>query len=168
MMGVLLANIAMWTGRPTVAIERSQEARRLFQEIGDRWGEVQSIAPAARALGCLGRVDEAEALHAEVATFTDALGDPGLVAIPASVAGALAGHLGDGERSAREFQADLERRQVTREVRCPKCQAANKVREPYCLRCAEPLTDPAPPCQNCGKVCALGSRFCIHCGGPLR
>ena len=108
MMGVLLANVAMWTGRPTVAIERSREARLLFQEIGDRWGEVQSIAPAARALGCLGRVDEAEALHAEVATFTDELGDPGLVAIPASVAGALAGHLGDGERAQREFQTGID------------------------------------------------------------
>jgi class 3 adenylate cyclase/tetratricopeptide (TPR) repeat protein len=108
MMGVLLANVAMWTGRPTVAIERSREARVLFQEIGDRWGEVQSIAPAARALGCLGRVDEAEALHAQVATFTDELGDPGLVAIPASVAGALAGHLGDGERARREFQTGID------------------------------------------------------------
>jgi len=107
MMGVLLANVAMWTGRPTVAIERSREARVLFQEIGDRWGEVQSVAPVVRALGCLGRVEEAEALHAEVATFTDALGDPGLVAIPASVAGALAGHLGDGERSQREFQTGI-------------------------------------------------------------
>ncbi len=108
MMGVLLANVAMWTGRPTVAIERAREARLLFQEIGDRWGEVQSIAPAARALGCLGRVEEAEALHAEVATFTDELGDPGLVAIPASVAGALAGHLGDGERAQREFQTGID------------------------------------------------------------
>jgi class 3 adenylate cyclase/tetratricopeptide (TPR) repeat protein len=108
MMGVLLANVAMWTGRPTVAIERSQEARRLFQEIGDQWGEVMSIAPAARALGCLGRVEEAEALHAEVATFTDALGDPGLVAIPAAVAGALAAHLGDGERAQREFQTGID------------------------------------------------------------
>jgi class 3 adenylate cyclase/tetratricopeptide (TPR) repeat protein len=108
MMGVLLANVAMWTGRPTVAIERSREARRLFQEIGDRWGEVQSIAPAARALGCLGRLDEAEALHAEVATFTDELGDPGLVAIPAAVAGALATHLGDAERAQRSFQTAID------------------------------------------------------------
>jgi class 3 adenylate cyclase/tetratricopeptide (TPR) repeat protein len=108
MMGVLLANVAMWTGRPTVAIERARAARLLFQEIGDQWGEVQSIAPAARALGCLGRVDEAEALHAEVASFTDALGDPGLVSIPAAVAGALAGHLGDGERAQRELQKGID------------------------------------------------------------
>jgi class 3 adenylate cyclase/tetratricopeptide (TPR) repeat protein len=108
MMGVLLANVAMWTGRPAAAIDRATEARRLFQEIGDRWGEVQSIAPAARALGCLGRLDEAEALHGEVATFTDELGDRGLVAIPAAVAGALAAHLGDGERAQREFQKGID------------------------------------------------------------
>jgi serine/threonine protein kinase len=70
--------------------------------------------------------------------------------------------------SAREIKADLERKRVTTELTCPKCQHSNKVREPYCLKCAEPLTDPAPPCQNCGKVCAMGSRFCIHCGSPMR
>ena len=108
MMGVLLANVAMWTGRPMVAIERSREARLLFQEIGDRWGEVMSVAPAARALGALGRIDEAEALHDEVASFTDELGDPGLVAIPAVVAGALASHIGDAERARREYQAGID------------------------------------------------------------
>jgi class 3 adenylate cyclase/tetratricopeptide (TPR) repeat protein len=108
MMGVLLANVAMWSGRPQVAIERSSEARRLFQEIGDRWGEVMSIAPAARAYGCLGRLDEAEALHAEVAAFTAELGDKGLVAIPAVVAGALASHLGDAERAQREYQTGID------------------------------------------------------------
>ncbi len=108
MMGVLLANVAMWTGRPAVAIDRSLEARRLFQEIGDQWGEVMSIAPAARALGALGRLDEAEALHDEVASFTDELGDPSLVAIPAVVAGALASHVGDAERARSEYQTGLD------------------------------------------------------------
>jgi tetratricopeptide (TPR) repeat protein len=108
MMGVLLANVAMWTGRPTVAIERSREARSQFQEIRDQWGEVMSIAPAARALGALGRIDEAEALHDEVASFTDELGDPSLVAIPAVVAGALASHIGDAERAQREYQTGLD------------------------------------------------------------
>jgi serine/threonine protein kinase len=70
--------------------------------------------------------------------------------------------------SAREIKADLERRRVTTEVACPKCQATNKVREPYCSRCAEPLTDPAPPCANCGKTNRMGSRYCIHCGSLLR
>jgi serine/threonine protein kinase len=70
--------------------------------------------------------------------------------------------------SAREIKADLDRRRVTTELGCPKCQTVNKVREPYCKKCAEPMTDPAPPCQNCGKICAMGSRFCIHCGSPMR
>jgi serine/threonine protein kinase len=70
--------------------------------------------------------------------------------------------------TAREIKADLEKRQVTREVACPKCHHTNKVREPYCARCAEPLTDPAPPCHNCGKTNRMGSRYCIHCGNHLR
>jgi hypothetical protein len=70
--------------------------------------------------------------------------------------------------SAREIKADLERRRVTREVTCPKCQAANKVRTPYCTKCAEPLTDPTAPCSSCGKNNRMGSRFCIHCGNRLR
>ena len=70
--------------------------------------------------------------------------------------------------SAREIKADLEKRQVTREVACPKCKHTNKVREPYCARCAEPLTDAAPPCHNCGKTNRMGSRYCIHCGNHLR
>jgi serine/threonine-protein kinase len=70
--------------------------------------------------------------------------------------------------SAREIKADLERRQVTREVSCPKCQQTNPVREPYCSRCAEPLTDLTPPCHHCGQANRMGSRCCIHCGNRLR
>jgi predicted Ser/Thr protein kinase len=70
--------------------------------------------------------------------------------------------------SAREFKADLEKRQVTRERTCPRCRTANKVREPYCSKCAEALTDPTPPCHHCGKVNRMGSRCCIHCGNRLR
>jgi serine/threonine protein kinase len=70
--------------------------------------------------------------------------------------------------SAREFKADLERRQVTKEVSCPECQTINKVREPYCFKCATPLTDPSPPCTHCGKLNRMGSRCCIYCGNRLR
>lgn len=71
--------------------------------------------------------------------------------------------------SAREIRADLDKRQVTRETICPKCQAANKAREyPYCLKCGEALTDPTPPCHHCGKPNRMGSRCCIHCGNRLR
>lgn len=70
--------------------------------------------------------------------------------------------------TAKEFKADLERQRVTKEVNCPKCQASNKVREPFCTKCAEPLTDPTPPCHYCGKTNRMGSRCCIHCGNRLR
>ena len=70
--------------------------------------------------------------------------------------------------SSREFRTDLERRQITRETLCPRCQAANPVRQPYCRQCAAFLTDPSPPCGQCGKGNHLGSRFCIHCGQRLR
>jgi serine/threonine protein kinase len=70
--------------------------------------------------------------------------------------------------SASEIRADLERREVRYDLSCPKCQAVNKVREPYCAKCAEPLTDPTPPCNYCGKTNRMGSRCCIHCGNRLR
>src|SRR6516162_11516403 len=70
--------------------------------------------------------------------------------------------------SAREFKTDLERQRVTTEVSCPKCKTVNKVRTPYCSKCAEALTDPTAPCTSCGKFNRMGSRCCIHCGNRLR
>ncbi len=80
----------------------------------------------------------------------------------------LSEDVNDRYHSAAEIKRDLERRQVTREVACPKCNATNKVREPYCVRCAESLTDPTPPCHHCGQTNRMGSRYCIHCGNRMR
>jgi tRNA A-37 threonylcarbamoyl transferase component Bud32 len=80
----------------------------------------------------------------------------------------LAEDANDRYFSARELQADLEKRRVTRESPCPACGQINKVREPYCSRCAQPLTEPMPPCNHCGKINRMGSRCCIHCGNRLR
>jgi hypothetical protein len=52
-------------------------------------------------------------------------------------------------------------------MNCPKCQTTNQVRDPYCCRCGEPLTDSAPPCHHCGQLNRMGSRWCIHCGNRL-
>ncbi len=79
----------------------------------------------------------------------------------------LAEDLSERYFSCREFKADLEKRQVTREAPCSKCQSTNPVRQPYCGQCAAALTDFAPPCQQCGKNNRLGSRWCIHCGHRL-
>jgi predicted Ser/Thr protein kinase len=70
--------------------------------------------------------------------------------------------------SAREIKRDLEQQRVTKEVACPKCRTTNKVRTPYCSKCAEPLTEPTAPCGSCGKDNRMGSRCCIHCGNRLR
>jgi serine/threonine protein kinase len=69
--------------------------------------------------------------------------------------------------SARELKNDLARRQVSEKAVCPKCHTTNRVREPYCCKCGEPLTDLTPPCNHCGKENRMGSRCCIYCGNRL-
>jgi serine/threonine protein kinase len=80
----------------------------------------------------------------------------------------LAEDMNDRYFTARELKADLERRRLTTETVCPWCRQTNRVREPYCGKCAYPLTEPTPPCNHCGKINQMGSRFCIHCGNRLR
>lgn len=80
----------------------------------------------------------------------------------------LAEDVNDRYFSAREIKADLERQRVSKEFNCPKCQTPNKVRTPYCVKCAEALTDSQSLCAMCGKSNRMGSRFCIHCGNRLR
>jgi predicted Ser/Thr protein kinase len=80
----------------------------------------------------------------------------------------LAEDVNDRYFSAREIKADLQGRKVTSQVACSSCQTVNKVREPYCTKCAAPLTDQTPPCYHCGKMNRMGSRCCIHCGNRLR
>jgi serine/threonine protein kinase len=70
--------------------------------------------------------------------------------------------------SCREVQADLERRGIAKEVSCPRCQASNPIRQPYCSKCAGALTDLMPGCNHCGKQNRMGSRYCIYCGNRLR
>jgi serine/threonine protein kinase len=80
----------------------------------------------------------------------------------------LAEDANDRYFSAREVKTDLELQRITKEAACPQCQTINKVREPYCLKCAAPLTDATPPCAHCGKQNRMGSRCCIYCGNRLR
>ena len=63
---------------------------------------------------------------------------------------------------------DLEKGRVSTEGSCPKCKTANKVRVPYCTKCAAALNDVVMMCHSCGKDNRMGSRFCIHCGNRLR
>lgn len=70
--------------------------------------------------------------------------------------------------TAREIKQDLDRRRVTKDVACSKCQTRNPVRLPFCSKCAEPLTESSAPCTACGKYNRMGSRFCIYCGNRIR
>jgi hypothetical protein len=60
MMDVLLASVALWSGRSRECLERGSEAIELFREIGDRWGEVMATSSVVRALAELGEKDEYE------------------------------------------------------------------------------------------------------------
>jgi len=79
----------------------------------------------------------------------------------------LAEDVNDRYFSAKEFKTDLEKKQVSTEVKCPKCQVGNEVRKPYCTKCAAPLTDVIVLCNQCGKNNLMGSRYCIHCGNRV-
>lgn len=79
----------------------------------------------------------------------------------------LAEDANDRYFTAQEFKTDLERRCVTRETACPQCRTINPVRQPYCSKCAAPLTA-ATTCGHCNKGNRLGARCCIFCGNRLR
>ena len=75
----------------------------------------------------------------------------------------------DRSFTAAHFKADLERRQITRQVYCPKCHHVNGARTPHCERCKTPLTPLSIyPCMFCGKLNRLGYRACLSCGNRLR
>ena len=98
MMGVLLAQVAMWTGRPARAIDRGRDAQHRFDAIGDAWGALQSCIPQTRALACLGRIDEADAVLETMQATTATIADELTSSLPALVSAAIGGHIGDVPR----------------------------------------------------------------------
>lgn len=73
----------------------------------------------------------------------------------------------DRYSSANELKKDLQKRQVTKTISCPRCQTTNQVRIPYCKNCGTPLSDDSRPCPSCRQPVALNAKFCIHCGNKL-
>src|SRR5262249_12799845 len=82
MMNVLLANVRLWSGRMNESVARSGEAIDLFQEIGDRWGEVMATGPMVRALAELGRDAEYADTLAHYRTISRDMPDEGLRSFP--------------------------------------------------------------------------------------
>ena len=82
MMNVLLANVRLWSGRMNESVDRGREAIALFQEIGDRWGEVMATGPVVRALAELGRDDEYADTLAHYRTICRDMPDEGMRTFP--------------------------------------------------------------------------------------
>ena len=74
MMLILAGSVRLWTGRTLGAIERLEEAKEVFSEIGDVFGQSQAIAVLGRALVLAGRVDDGLAM---VGTLGDLAVDTG-------------------------------------------------------------------------------------------
>ena len=85
MMDVLLANVALWSGRTRECVERGTDAIELFQEIGDRWGEVMSTASVVRAHAELGHDDEYASALARYYEVARTMPDEGMHSFPAIV-----------------------------------------------------------------------------------
>ena len=63
---VLLSGVRLWEGKTDLAIEPAREAVDLFMAIDDQRGVLQASATLARALGAVGRVEEARACMTDV------------------------------------------------------------------------------------------------------
>ena len=82
MMSVLLANVAMWRGQVHQSVKHAREAIALFQDIGDRWGEVMATGPVVRALAELGRDGEYADTLAHYRAISRDMPDEGMRTFP--------------------------------------------------------------------------------------
>ena len=91
---ILLGNVALWNGQSAEALRRCATARELFVELGDEWGELQSIAPTVRTLGTLGRFDEARVAIDDAARVAARVDDTNFRMLAQFLRAALAAHAG--------------------------------------------------------------------------
>ncbi len=104
MMDVLLANVALWSGRTRECIERGNDAIELFQDIGDRWGEVMSTGSVVRAQAELGHDDAYAATLVRFYEVARTLPDEGMHSIPALIEASVHLQRGNAEEAARALE----------------------------------------------------------------
>ena len=103
-MDVLLANVALWSGRTRECVERGNEAIELFQEIGDRWGEMMSTSSVVRAQAELGQRRRVRRLRSRATKRSRrALPDEGMRTIPIWVEASV--QLQRGNATARDTRS---------------------------------------------------------------
>src|SRR6185312_3550339 len=94
---------AIWRGRAEESVERARNAITMFTEMGDHWGLVQAIAPAARALATLGRFGEAEEMLTQLDAEAEFLPDSGMRAVTHMIRGAVLVERGECEAAIAQF-----------------------------------------------------------------
>ncbi|MEN3272254.1 MAG: hypothetical protein V7636_1015, partial [Actinomycetota bacterium] len=113
---VLLAATQHWQGHLHASVESLEEARQLFVDINDEWGQLRAIVPLARGLQAIGQRESAELLvhDAEVIVAEYPSTSPEKV-MPAILGTELAIQRGDGsgalellERLSPQWKAELE------------------------------------------------------------
>jgi class 3 adenylate cyclase/tetratricopeptide (TPR) repeat protein len=99
MMDVLQANVALWTGHTRECVERGRGAIDLFQDIGDRWGEVMATGSVIRAHAELGQVAEYEATLSRFYEISSQLPDTDMHEFPKVVEAAVELQRGHPQRA---------------------------------------------------------------------
>jgi hypothetical protein len=87
----------LWSGRTVEAVDRGRDSIALFQEIGDRWGEVMATGSTVRALAELGRDEDYAVCLARFTEVAQHLPDENMHAIPALVEANVLLQRGDAE-----------------------------------------------------------------------
>ena len=95
MMNVLLANIGLWSGDPTTAVDHTRTALEVFRGLADPWGELQAMAPLIMALTVSGEYTKAQALIDEIETVGFQVLDETMSRFPTLVRVAIAVMTGD-------------------------------------------------------------------------
>jgi tetratricopeptide (TPR) repeat protein len=110
-MTLLVANVALWTGRTRDAVTRAKSAYIGFSALNDQWGKTQALAPLVRGLIMLGRVSEGRAHLESLQALAHDIGDQRIYSIAlGAIACSLAQQLGDGPsalRITRELEDSL-------------------------------------------------------------
>jgi len=104
MMDVLLANVALWSGRTHECVERGTDAIELFQDIGDRWGEMMSTGSVIRAHAELGQDDAYASALAHFYEIARTMPDAGMHSFPAVVEASVQLQRGNAAEALRALE----------------------------------------------------------------
>jgi tetratricopeptide (TPR) repeat protein len=71
MMTVLLASTQHWQGRIAESVDSLEEARQLFVDLNDHWGQLRAVVPLARGLQAIGQRSSADLLLVEAEALVE-------------------------------------------------------------------------------------------------